>query len=108
MKYKYLLFFFAIFLVVHDVIAQTTNPFSRLSLAEHPLKGYAPNQLTMVGTISQGDSMLGIVKTPDSHVYTVRPGSRLGNNAFVVDVSNNKITVQQNAQIIELPLRQVK
>jgi Tfp pilus assembly protein PilP len=107
-RYKYLLFFFAVFLVVHNVLAQATSPFSRLTLMDHPLKRYAPEQLTMVGTISQEDTILGIVKTPDSSVYTVKPGSALGNNAYVVDVSTKKITVQQNSKMIELTLRKVK
>ncbi|HEV2613512.1 MAG TPA: pilus assembly protein PilP [Gammaproteobacteria bacterium] len=107
MKYKYLLFFFALFFV-HDVFAQITNPFSRLSVTDHPLRLYSPNQLTMVGTISQDNTILGIVKTPNNQVYTVKPGSQLGNNAYVVDVTTQKITVQQNNQMIELLLRQVK
>ena len=108
MKYKYLLFFFALFIVVHDVLAQSMNPFSRLSMADHPLRLFSPNQLTMVGTISQDNTILGIVKTPNDKVYTVKLGSQLGNNAYVVDVTTQKITVQQNNQMIELLLRQVK
>lgn len=108
MRYYYLLFFFTILIVAHNVIAQTASPFTRLNASDHPLVGYAPKQLIMVGTISQNDNLLGIVKTPDNHVYTVKPGSQLGNRSYVVDVTTNKITVQQNTQMIELPLRQVK
>lgn len=108
MRYKYLLFFFAVFVVVHNVLAGTTDPFSRLTLLDHPLKRYAPSQLTMVGTISQDSTILGIVRTPDNNVYTVKPGSQLGNSSYVIEVTNQKITVQQNTQMIELSLRQVK
>lgn len=108
MRYKYLLFFFAVFIVVHNVLAQATNPFSRLTSMDHPLKRYAPDQLIMVGTISQDGTILGIVKAPDNSVYTVKPGSQLGNSAYVVDVTAKKITVQQDSKMVDLPLRQVK
>lgn len=108
MRYKYLLFFFAVFVAVHNVLAETASPFSRLTFLDHPLKRYAPNQLTMVGTISQDNTILGIVRAPDNNVYTVKPGSQLGSSAYVIDVTNQKITVQQNTQMIELSLRQVK
>ena len=108
MRFKYLLFFFVLFSIGHNVLAQSSDPFSRLSPMDHPLKRYAPAQLTMVGSITQPDNVLGIVRAPDNHVYTVKPGSQLGNSAYVVDVTSKKITVQQNTQMIELTLRTIK
>lgn len=108
MRFKYLLLFFALFALGHTVLAQPSDPFTRLTWRDHPLKRYAPNQLTMVGSITQESNILGIVRTPDNHVYTVKPGSPLGNNAYVVDVSSKKITIQQSTHMIELTLSNIK
>ncbi len=91
-----------------NALAEFSNPFLRLTVADHPLKSYSPEQLTMVGSISKEDNILGIVKTPNNDVYTVKPGSQIGSNAYVVDVTTRKITIQQNSQMIELVLRHVK
>ena len=108
MRFKYLLFFFVLFAIGHNVLAQSADPFSRLTPLDHPLKRYAPAQLTMVGSITQEENILGIVRAPDNHVYTVKPGSQLGNSAYVVDVTSKKITVQQKTQMIELTLHTIK
>ncbi len=105
MRIKYLFIFFLLFAIGHTVFA---DPFSRLTPQDHPLKRYAPDQLKMVGSITQQDNVLGIVRAPDNHVYTVKPGSQLGNSAYVVDVTSKKITVQQQTQMIELTLRNIK
>lgn len=107
-KYVYFIFFLMALFLISTAKANNINPFKRLINFNQPLKLYAPQELTMVGSISHDDGVLGIVRTPDNKVYTVKPGSPVGNSGYVVDVSPKKITVQQNSQMIELPLRQIR
>jgi len=84
------------------------DPFSALSVHAQALKQYSPDELVMVGSISHGNDVLGIVKTPDNSVYTVKPGSEIGNSAYVVNVTPEQITVSQHAKMMALTLRQVE
>ena len=110
MSLKTFVFNLLLILFIPIIITQTTyaaDPFSALSSDAQVLKHYSANELVMVGTISHGTDLFGIIKTPDDQVYTVKPGSEIGNNGYVLDITSKQITVSENSEITALALQQV-
>jgi Tfp pilus assembly protein PilP len=62
-----------------------------------PVVNYPLSQLTMVGTINNGEQVWGIVRAPDNHVYQVTIGNNIGiEHAQVLQVTSQQITVERN------------
>jgi Tfp pilus assembly protein PilP len=63
-----------------------------------PVVNYPLSQLMMVGTISNGEQVWGIVRAPDNHVYQVTVGNNIGiERGRVLQVTSQQITVERNS-----------
>jgi type IV pilus assembly protein PilP len=57
-----------------------------------PLERYPLDSLRMVGTLSRGEQLWGLVRSPDGTVHQVLQGNYLGqNHGQITDIQNNRI-----------------
>jgi len=60
------------------------------------LEAFPLETLTMVGTLQQGRSMVGLVRTKENRVFQVRPGNYMGQNFGVItSISDAEITLKE-------------
>ncbi|MBY0544552.1 MAG: pilus assembly protein PilP [Gammaproteobacteria bacterium] len=79
-----------------------------------PLESYPLSQLHLVGTLSKGSEVWGLISTPDGTIYHISNGEYIGQtSAKVVGITPQKLTVQEtisdglggwNTHIKELPI----
>jgi type IV pilus assembly protein PilP len=68
-----------------DLAPDTSRP-------KEPLEQFPLDSLTMVGTLSQGSSEWGLVKTPENVVHRVQAGNYLGQNyGQITSVASDRI-----------------
>jgi type IV pilus assembly protein PilP len=61
---------------------------------KHYLETFPLDTLRMVGTLSQGNELWALIKTPDSTIQRVKAGDYMGQNyGKVVGISDEKITL---------------
>ncbi|MCS6997042.1 MAG: pilus assembly protein PilP [Casimicrobiaceae bacterium] len=67
-----------------------------LTRRREALEAYPLETLTMVGTIQQGSTTIGLVRTKENRVFQVRPGNYMGQNFGVITaITDNEITLKE-------------
>lgn len=91
-----------------------TDPFSKGNLAQsapttggsgvspdmtrrkEPLEQFPLDSLSMVGTLSQGDTVWAVIRAPDDTIHRAQSGNYLGQNHGKIEkVSSNKLFVNE-------------
>jgi type IV pilus assembly protein PilP len=70
-----------------------------LNRRREPLEAYPLENLKMVGTLQQKDSIFAIVKTPDNNLFRVKQGNYLGQNfGRIVGITDTGIKLREIVQ----------
>lgn len=79
--------------IVRELGAGSEGAKKPRDLTVHPLQRVSVAELTVIGIVWDKFGYVAMVQTPDGKGYTVRPGTRIGNNNGVVRSITDKAVI---------------